>query len=233
MSDQKQSPIVTWVQPKIAPFAGKISEQKYLAAIRDGMTAIIPVTIIGGIAAIVSSPPVSATMKATNFITSMLVAWRNWATANAAILTVPYNLTMGLLGLYTVIAIAFYLTQHYKKNLITNEITAILAFLIIAAPSVTIKNLAYLPASNLGATGMFAGIIVSIIAVEINRLFISHHVSIKLPPTVPPTVAAPFEVLIPMTVTTRALFLLNHWCVLLLIMTLHPLSTCYLHHLLI
>ena len=219
MSDQKQSPIVTWVQPKIAPFAGKISEQKYLAAIRDGMTAIIPVTIIGGIAAIVSSPPVSATMKATNFITSMLVAWRNWATANAAILTVPYNLTMGLLGLYTVIAIAFYLT--------------ILAFLIIAAPSVTIKNLAYLPASNLGATGMFAGIIVSIIAVEINRLFISHHVSIKLPPTVPPTVAAPFEVLIPMTVTTLALFLLNNWCVLLLIMTLHPLSTCYLHHLLI
>lgn len=101
-------------------------------------------------------------------------------------------------------------------DLITNEITAILAFLIIASPSVTIKNITYLPASNLGATGIFAGIIVAIIAVEVNRLFISHHVSIKLPPTVPPNVAAPFEVLIPMVVTTFVLFILNNWCVSLI-----------------
>lgn len=212
-NETKNSKIVSWVQQHVAPIAGKISQQKYLAAVRDGMTAIIPVTIIGGIAAIISSPPVPAALKATNFMTAFLVVWRNWATANIVTLTIPYNLTMGLLGLYTVIAIAYYLTKHYDMDLITNEITAILAFLIIASPSVTIKNITYLPASNLGATGMFAGIIVAIIAVEVNRLFISHHVSIKLPPTVPPNVAAPFEVLIPMVVTTFVLFILNNWCV--------------------
>ncbi|MDB6268913.1 PTS sugar transporter subunit IIC [Lactobacillus amylovorus] len=214
-NEAKNYKIVSWVQQHVAPIAGKISQQKYLAVVRDGMTAIIPVTIIGGIAAIISSPPVPTTLKAINFITAFLLAWRNWATANIATLTIPYNLTMGLLGLYTVIAIAYYLTQHYKMNLITNEITAILAFLIIASPSVTIKNVTYLPAGNLGATGMFAGIIVAIIAVEVNRLFISHHISIKLPPTVPPNVAAPFEVLIPMVVTTFVLFILNNWCVAL------------------
>lgn len=213
MSDSKQSKIVNWVQAKVAPIAGKISNQKYLAAIRDGMTAIIPVTIIGGIAAIISSPPVPTNLKATNFFYAFLLAWQKWATANTSILTIPYNLTMGLLGLYTVIAIAYYMTRYYKMNLITNEISAILAFLIVAAPPLAIKNITYLPAANLGATGMFAGIIIAILAVEINRLFISHNISIKLPKSVPPNVAAPFEVLIPMIVTTFGLFILNTWCV--------------------
>ena len=214
MTDSKnQNKVITWVQQKVAPIAGKISNEKYLAAIRDGMTAIIPVTIIGGIAAIISSPPVPNAVKATNFISSFLISWRNWATVNAAILTIPYNLTMGLLGLYTVIAIAYYLTQYYKMNLITNEITAILAFLIIASPPIAIKNIIYLPAKNLGAVGMFAGIVVAIITVEVNRLFISNHISIKLPSSVPPNVAAPFEVLLPMLVITFVLFILNNWCV--------------------
>lgn len=210
---KKQNIVITWVQQKVAPIAGKISNEKYLAAIRDGMTAIIPVTIIGGIAAIISSPPVPNAVKDTNFISSFLISWRNWATVNAAILTIPYNLTMGLLGLYIVIAIAYYLTQYYKMNLITNEITAILAFLIIASPPIAIKNIIYLPAKNLGAVGMFAGIVVAIITVEVNRLFISNHISIKLPSSVPPNVAAPFEVLLPMLVITFVLFILNNWCV--------------------
>ena len=115
-NETKNSKIVSWVQQHVAPIAGKISQQKYLAAVRDGMTAIIPVTIIGGIAAIISSPPVPAALKTTNFMTAFLVAWRNWATANIATLTIPYNLTMGLLGLYTVIAIAYYLTLRYGFN---------------------------------------------------------------------------------------------------------------------
>ncbi len=214
MTDSKnQNKVITWVQQKVAPIAGKISNEKYLAAIRDGMTAIIPVTIIGGIAAIISSPPVPNTVKATNFVSSFLINWRNWATVNAAILTIPYNLTMGLLGLYTVIAIAYYLTQYYKMNLITNEITAILAFLTVASPPVAIRNIIYLPATNLGAIGMFAGIVIAIVTVEVNRLFISNHISIKLPSSVPPNVAAPFEVLLPMLVTTFVLFILNNWCV--------------------
>lgn len=35
----------------IVPIGMKISQQKYLAAIRDGMTVMIPITIIGGFAA--------------------------------------------------------------------------------------------------------------------------------------------------------------------------------------
>lgn len=209
----KQSKFITWVQKNIAPIAGKISEQRYLAAIRDGMTAIIPITIIGGIAAIIGSPPVPATLKSTNIFSSMMVSWKTWASANASVLAIPYILTMGLLGLYTVISIVYYLNKFYKMNLITNEISAVLAFLIIASPSVTIKNINYLPTTNLGATGMFAGIVIAIITIEINRFFISHHLSIKLPSTVPPNVAAPFEILLPMLVTSFGLFLLNNCCV--------------------
>lgn len=61
------SKFTDWIQEKVNPVAVKISNQKYLVAIRDGMTAIIPLTIIGGFAILLASPPIPEGMKSTNF----------------------------------------------------------------------------------------------------------------------------------------------------------------------
>lgn len=196
------SKFTDWIQEKVNPVAVKISNQKYLAAIRDGMTAIIPLTIIGGFAILLASPPIPEGMKPTNFFYAFMLAWQSWAQAHSDVLMVPYNLTIGFLAPYVLVSITYYMNKHYKMNLVTNLISSILIFFIAAAPSQTIKTLQFLPQENLGAKGMFGAMIIAIVTVEINRFFISRKITIKLPDSVPSGVAAPFEVLVPMVVET-------------------------------
>ena len=51
----------------VVPVAMKISQQKHLAAIRDGLTILVPITIIGGFAILLAMPPVDASVKASVF----------------------------------------------------------------------------------------------------------------------------------------------------------------------
>ena len=68
----------------VVPVATKISQQRHLAAVRDGLTVLVPVTIIGGFAVLLAAPPVSASMEPTNFLFQFLCAWRDWAAANSS-----------------------------------------------------------------------------------------------------------------------------------------------------
>ena len=49
----------------VVPVATKISQQKHLASVRDGLTVLVPVTIIGGFAILLAQPPINATMQPT------------------------------------------------------------------------------------------------------------------------------------------------------------------------
>lgn len=57
----------SFMEEKILPPATKFANQRHMAAIRDGMTLLIPLTIIGGIAMVIAIPPVPNGLKATNF----------------------------------------------------------------------------------------------------------------------------------------------------------------------
>lgn len=112
----------------VVPVATKISQQRHLAAIRDGLTILVPVTIIGGFAVLLAMPPVSSDMQATNFFFSLLCAWRDWAGANMGTLLIPYNLTIGAISLYVVLGVAYQLCKSYKMDTISNMITTLLVY---------------------------------------------------------------------------------------------------------
>ena len=130
-----------WMQEHIMPVAGKIAEEKHITAITKGMMATIPLTIIGGISLILAYPPVDATtLEATSgILKSCLTAWYNWAGTYAAILELPNNVTLGLLGIYVVIAITYHLCKNYKMEPLSCMITSAMSFLIIAAPPAAVR----------------------------------------------------------------------------------------------
>jgi len=185
----------------VVPVATKISQQRHLAAIRDGLTILVPVTIIGGFAVLLAMPPVSADMQATNFFFSFLCAWRDWASAHMATLLIPYNLTIGAISLYVVLGVAYQLCKSYKMDTISNMITTLLVYLCVSGIpesfAVGEGSVTAIPLTNLGASGMFTAIIIALAVIEINHFFIKKKIVIKLPDSVPPNVAAPFNVLIP------------------------------------
>lgn len=202
----------------VVPVATKISQQRHLAAIRDGLTVLVPITIIGGFAVLLAQPPVETSLQPTNFFFSFLCMWRDWATAYSSILLIPYNLTIGAISVYVVLGVTYQLCKSYKMDTISNLISVLLVYLCIAGiPQSFISgetNVTAIPLTNLGASGMFTAIVVSILVVEINHLFITKHWVIRLPDSVPPNVAAPFNVLIPGIINLFIFMIFNTFCTL-------------------
>ncbi|MCI5774023.1 MAG: PTS transporter subunit EIIC [Erysipelotrichaceae bacterium] len=185
-----------WMEKYIVPVGQKISNQRHLAAVRDGLTIMIPATIIGGIACLIAVPPVPATItEPSNIFYAFLLAWKSFAAANSAVLMLPYQLTIGIISIYVVCGVSYQLAKTYNMNGINNMITSLLVYLCVsgsldmATGSIVI--------AKLGAGYMFSAMVVGLLVVEINHFFIKKNIVIKLPASVPPNVAAPFNVLIP------------------------------------
>ncbi|MCD7950098.1 MAG: PTS transporter subunit EIIC [Erysipelotrichaceae bacterium] len=200
-----------WLEEKMMPIGVKISNQRHLAAIRNGLTLLIPLTIIGGFACLLAVPPIPSTVtEATNVFYAFLLGWQSWATANYTYLMIPYYLTLSVLTIYVVLGVAYNLAKSYKLDAMSNAVASLLVFLVVSdsvdltAGTITI--------SKLGASYMFGGLIIAIATVEIVRLFNKYNIVIKLPDAVPANVAAPFNVLLPLVFNVIFFTLLNILC---------------------
>lgn len=197
----------------LLPISMKLGSQRHLAAIRDGMAILIPLTIIGGVSILLAQPPINPeTMANSNFFFSLLLGWYNWAQTYSSILFIPFNLTIGLLSVYVVTAIAYRLSGSYGLPKLEVSFIALVTFLCVAAAPEAFETGNYLPAANLGASGMFIAMIVAIVVVEITNVCFKKNLTIKLPDSVPPNIASPFKILIPMVINVIGFILLNAWC---------------------
>lgn len=209
------SKVQDFLQEKVTPIAVKVGEQRHIEAMKNGLMATMPLTILGGIAMIISTPPVDPKIvKPTNAFNRFLLAWKAWSVDNSFVLNTPYNMTMGLLGLFTVLAVAYFLLKKYKMNEVSGLLIAGLTFLSVAAPATVVdkKNpgALYLSMTYLDAKGMFLGILIAFLTVEITRFLLNKNIKIKLPSSVPPMVSAPFEALIPLIVNVVLFTTINN-----------------------
>ncbi len=200
MSETKNSfmnKMQSFMEQHIVPIGMKISGQRHLAAIRDGLAILIPVTIIGGFACLLAVPPIPATItEATNPFYAVLLAWKSFAGANAATLMAPYYLTIGIIALYVVVGVSFQLAKSYKMDALNNAVAALLVYLCVSGAFDVAT--ASINVGMLGAGYMFSAMMVGCLVVEINRFFQEKNIVIKMPDSVPPNVAAPFNVLLPL-----------------------------------
>jgi len=167
----------------LIPTMTKLSEQRHLQAIRDGIISTIPLIIVGSFFLIIAFPPVPALALAVK--------------PYAAKVLLPFRLTMGLMALYACHSIGYYLARSYKLDGIAGGILALVAFLLTTVPLTVAGQGLVLSMENLGGGGMFVAIIMAIFAVEVLRFAKEHRLIIKLPEGVPDSVARSFEALIP------------------------------------
>lgn len=212
MSEQKTNGFMdklqNWMMQYLVPIANKIGNQRHLAAVRDGLTIIIPATIVGGFAILLAVPPVPATVtEPSNFFFAFLLAWKSWASANSGILMTPYYLTIGIISVYAVCGVSYMLAKHYKMDGLNNMVSALLVYLVVSG-AIDFET-SSLSISRLGAGYMFAAMLTGILVVEITRAFDVHNIKIKLPDSVPPNVAGPFNVLIALVFNVVVFSLVN------------------------
>ncbi|KAF1299484.1 PTS cellbiose transporter subunit IIC [Enterococcus sp. JM4C] len=179
------------IEQKIMPMANKIGSQRHMTAIRKGIIATMPLTIVGSFFTILLNIPIDS-------IAALIEPYRE-------VLDIPFRYTVGILALYATFGIASSLAKSYKLDSLTAGILALMAFLITAAPPLRVfedvENVVtagrYMNIANLGSGSLFGSIVTAIISVEIYRLFIAKNITIKMPEGVPPEVSNSFTALIP------------------------------------
>lgn len=209
--ENKMDRFQNYMERKLVPIATKIGQQRHLSALRDGLTLLVPLTIIGGITLMIANPPVdSETIHATNIFFKFLLEWKQFSVNFADILSIPFNLSIGVISIYIVLGISYRLAQSYNLLALPNAVTALFSFLIITAIPRNVEDGHFIDISKLGTNSMFTAIVVALAVTEINYYLFKHNIKIKMPSSIPPMVAAPFEILIPMVVNMLLFLVLDN-----------------------
>lgn len=202
----------------LVPIANKLGNQRHLAAIRDGMVVAIPLSILGGVCLIISTPPFKPeTLPNWGFISDLLMGWYNWAQVNKVALQLPYNMTMALMGLFVTFAIAYHLAKKYQMATLNAAVVSTAVFLMVSSPLVNAVpstlitegtaftdmlagSANFIPMTYLDAKGIFTGIICAIGCVEIMHFMLEKNIRFKMPEGVPPAIASSFDAIMPLFV---------------------------------
>lgn len=175
-----------FLDEKLSTPMAKLAEQRHLRAVRDGIIATLPLIIVGSFFLIVAFPPLPESWGFTQYLK-----------ANASTILLPYRMTMYIMTMYATWGIGYSLAKSYKLDGVTGGVLAAMAFNLTLVPQV-IEGFGFMmPMANMGGGGMFVGILVSILAVEILRFTTVKNIRITMPEQVPPSVARSFEALTP------------------------------------
>lgn len=182
---------VGFIEQKLMPVANKVGMQRHMEAIRKGIIATLPLTIVGSFFTILLNFPIES-------VAAFIEPYRE-------VLDIPFRYTVGLLALYATFGIASSLAKSYKLDSLTAGILATMSFLITAAPPIRVLESVegvidagrFINVANLGSGSLFGAIVTAILSVEIYRFFIVKNITIKMPDGVPPEVTNSFMALIP------------------------------------
>lgn len=195
---------IRWMDTRLMPAANRLGGQRHMAAVRKGLVATMPITIVGSIFTLLLNIPIDAYM---NFIEPF-----------REVLDVPFRYTVGILAIYAVIGIASALAKSYKMDMLTCSILAVMAFLIISAPPLRVFEDVpdvigagrFINIANLNAGSLFGGIVAALFSVEIYRFFVERNIIIKMPQGVPPEVSNSFVAIIPGGVILTLFWAVRH-----------------------
>lgn len=172
----------------LMPIANKLDQQKHIQGIKDGIIASVPIIIVGsfctiflGIANLLGSGPVY------DFLSKYM-----------SILTYASAFTTDMLAVYATYFIAKSLSEKFDLKGSQPAITALVCFFIVCA---VIKD-GQMNTAYLGSTGLFTGILVALVTIQIYHLCYKNKWYIKMPDSVPPMVQDSFAALVPLVINT-------------------------------
>ena len=205
-------------QSILLKFGTWASQNKYLSAIKDGFQNFMPFIIIGAVGILWSNVIVNAEtglgaifspIMALDFLNPAFDAL-NFATINCITLAITF-------------LIGGEIAEHNGIDKMFGAILAIASLLTITQSSYdfivdgkVIESITGIFGNSIGSQGLFTGIIIAIVSVELFSLFFKiDALKIKLPDAVPPQIARSFEYLIPGFIVMAIISLLGLTCELL------------------
>ena len=169
---------------KLQEAGQKIGSNKYISALQAGMMSTMSILMVGALCQIIAS------------VGSMLGLFAADSTTYANIYA-PYNYTMGLIGVWVTVFIAYNYAKNLKmKSPLTQAIDAGIIFVRACGPIVDGK----IDTTFLGATGMFLGFVISFVVVKIEKFCADKNVRIPMPEVCPPSLVNAFAAILPLAI---------------------------------
>lgn len=195
--------ITDFIEQKLAPPLVRISKIRYLDALQHTFISLMPYMILGATATLILNlaglfgetglnlPSVASAISA------VVEPCRPW-------LLQMVFVTINILALLTTVLNGYFLGRYYSEkdkevSPVATTIVSMVAFLCFVDFGELSNNFDW-PAYVLGSPSLFAGILISIFAVETYRFLIGKKITIKMPESVPPNVASAFTSMIPVTI---------------------------------
>ncbi|MCP1638772.1 PTS system cellobiose-specific IIC component [Streptococcus gallinaceus] len=172
------------LQKKLLPVAMRLGNNKFMIAIRDGITYSMPLIIIGSLFMIIASFPIPG--------------WEKWLgdIGVAGYLWKGVDSSFGLVGLVSSFATTYTLVKQYKQDGIPAGIVSLSAFITVT-PFITGEAGSGIPTSYMASKGLFIAIILGLLNGYIYQWFLNKDIRIRMPDGVPPAVSKSFSALIP------------------------------------
>ena len=168
-----------FLNEKLMPVASKMASNKFLIAIRDGITLAMPLLIIGSLLMVI--PPLE------KWLGDMGIATYLWKGSDSS---------FGLIGLVASFGIAYSLTKQYNVDGVPSGIVSLSTFILVT-PFVTGEAGNGMPTTYMAAQGLFVAIVLGLINGWVYQWFINHNIQIKMPDSVPPAVSKSFSAILP------------------------------------
>jgi len=175
---------------KLQEWSVKLSQSPAFGTISQGMGGTMGLIMIGAVVQIICA------------VGSIAFGWKAGEPIYDA-LYMPYELTMGLLGLF----MSFTLSYNYAKRLgvkatIQSGFTSMVCFILVCSPLISTTTesgnvIRSLNISSLGANGIFCAILIGLVSVRISKFAIDHNWIIRMPDVVPEGILNSFNSIIP------------------------------------
>ncbi|MEK3991643.1 hypothetical protein [Robertmurraya sp. FSL R5-0851] len=159
---EKQKPsflekISNFVVDRLAGPMAKFGGIPAVAAVKDGLVAIVPIVIIGSLFLLIAMLGLPGTFSENALIPAL--------SSFSPKLLVFFNITMNFLSLYAAVAIGMNYAKHFNIDSINAALLSVAAFFLI-----NINDLSNgMEVTNFAAGGLFAAIISSLISIRIYR----------------------------------------------------------------
>lgn len=173
---------------RVAARITALAEAPIPSAIRAGVVAVVPLTIVGGVFMLLAHPPVRSLEAAT-------APWQ-------PLLEIPVTATFGLLALFVALATAHDLAERRGQDRLSAVVLAGASFLLVSLDPAT----GGLEMERLGSAGILVALAVAILSVEVQAFMARRGAVIRMPGEVPRVVAESFASLFPLAVLLAGLW---------------------------
>ncbi|MGF1698063.1 PTS transporter subunit EIIC [Vibrio lamellibrachiae] len=192
--------VMSMIENHAMPVAAKVSQSRYLNAMKDGFAYAIPFLLTGSFVLLLLNLPLT---DPSNFLYS---AWyTGWVEEARGLYMQPFYVSMGVMALFISFGIGSSLAASYKLHSVTGGLLSMFSLMLVAAP----VEGGMMSVQYLDAKGIFTAIFTSIIAIQVMRLSIEKGFTIKLPEAVPPAIAKSFELIVPVALIMVLLHPIN------------------------